>query len=425
MYFDIDSNIRDNEELTMIKNELHRFARDVIRPAAMKLDQMSPREVAAPDSPYFDVMKKIKQMGYHRMLVPEEYGGAMMSPDIFNIFFEEIAWGSVGFATAIGVDMIPTCVMGLVGSPELREEVLVPWMKDEEDNYRGCWSLTDPDRGSDNIIVMTHPNPEELGIKGFLIARPDGDEWVINGVKSYWTSSAPCANWALIHPLIPPHRGPHDMGLAVVPLTLPGVSVGPPIDKLGTRDDPQGEIVFDNVRIPEHYMICSDSYISRQLLKCIIANTSCAVASMFVGVARAAFEEAWAYCRQRVQGGKPIIEHQLTKYRLYRMYEKIEVTRQFVRAVTKHVWERVLELQTFDQSTSHALMAQAFAKENAFQIASEALQLFGASGITKEMVIEKIFRDARCGMILDGTCEILGLTAIEDLLDDDRYTLDF
>lgn len=424
MYFEIDSSIRDNEELCMMKQELHRFAREVIRPAAMKLDQMSPHETYAEGSPYFEVMKKMKKMGYHRILVPEEYGGCMMGPELFNIFFEEIAWGSVGFATAIGVDMIPTSVMGLLGSPELKEEVLIPWMQDEEDEYRGCWTVMDPDRGSDYITSMTHPNPEEYGIRGFCIAKPAGNEWVINGVKSYWTSSAPCATWALVHPIIPPHRGPQDLGMAIVPLNLPGVTVSPPIDKLGTRDDPQGEIVFDNVRVPEHYMICSDSTLSRQLVKCLIANTSCAIASMFVGVARAAFEEALLYTQQRVQGGKPIIEHQLTKYRLYRMFEKIEVTRQYVRAVTRHVWERVLDLQTFDQSTAHALMAQAYSKENAFAIASDALQLFGASGIVKGMPIEKIFRDARCGMIEDGTVEVLGLTAFEDLLQDDKYIFD-
>ncbi|MGB4616657.1 MAG: acyl-CoA dehydrogenase family protein, partial [Dethiobacteria bacterium] len=253
MYYEIDSSIRENEALVMLRNELHRFAREVIRPAARQLDQMPYRETNQEGSPYFEVMRKMKQNGYHRLLVPEEFGGSYSGPEAFNIFFEEIAWGSVGFATAIGVDMIPTAIMSLIGSPELIDEVLRPWMEDEEDKYRGCWSVMDPERGSDYIMAMSMPDPEKLGTKGCCRAEPEGDGWIINGAKSYWTSSAPCATWILTHPLIPPHESPTHVGAAIIPVDAPGVTISPPIDKLGTRDDPQGEIVFDNVRIPGHY----------------------------------------------------------------------------------------------------------------------------------------------------------------------------
>ncbi|MFZ5645851.1 MAG: acyl-CoA dehydrogenase family protein [Bacillota bacterium] len=424
MYFEIDSSVRNNEDLTLLRAELHKFARDVIRPASVKLDQMDSRKTAEKDSPYFEVMKKMKKNGYHRLLVPEEYGGLQVGPEAFNIFFEEIAWGSVGFSTAIGVDMIPTTVMSLIGSPEIIDEVLRPWMADEKDQYRGCWCVMDPERGSDYIMAMSHQNPEEIGTKGFCKAERDGDGWRINGVKSLWTSSAPCANWALTHPLIPPHESPTDMGAAIVPLNLPGVTLSPPIDKLGLRDDPQGEIVFDNVWIPDHYMVASVPLLSVQMMKMVISMTSCAIASMYVGVARSAFEEAIKYARGRVQGGKAIIDHQLTRYRLYKMFEKIETARYYTRSVTRHVWEEVFDQRTYNQSTAHALTAQAYSKDKAFEVVTDALQLFGGAGILKESLIEKIFRDARCGLIEDGTTEVLSLEAIEDLLQEEFYTLD-
>ncbi len=424
MYFEIDTHVRENEELSMLKAELHKFAKEVIRPAAKELDQMPPGETAREGSPYYEVMRQMKKNGYHRIMVPEEFGGMYSGPEMFNVVFEEIAWGSLGFATALGVDIIPTAVMSLIGSPEVIDEVLRPWMEDEAGNYHGCWSVMDPDRGSDYIMSMSMPDAEKLGIKGFARADRDGDGWLINGVKSYWTSSAPCANWILTHPLIPPHHSPTDIGAAIVPTSLPGVTVSPPIDKLGTRDDPQGEIVFDNVRIPEHYMISSNAALASNMMKMVISSTSCGIASMAVGVARAAFEEALSYTQERVQGGKAIIDHQLTRYRLYKMFEKIETARYFIRSVTKHVFEEIFVKREFLQSTAHALAAQAYSKEKAFEVVTDALQLFGGAGITKDYVIEKIFRDARCGLIEDGTVEILGLEALEDMLQEETYNLD-
>ncbi|MFZ5596433.1 MAG: acyl-CoA dehydrogenase family protein [Bacillota bacterium] len=424
MYFELDTMIRENDELTMLRNEIHKFAKEVIRPASVTLDQMNSKDTHKKDSPYFEVMKKMKKNGYHRLLVPEEYGGLNAGPEAFCIVVEELGWGSVGLATALGVDWIPTGMMSLIASPEIIEEILVPWMEDENDEYRGCWSVMDPDRGSDYIMTMSHPNPEILGTKGFCRAERDGDDWIIHGVKSLWTSSGPCANWALTHPLIPPYDDASCLGAAIIPLNTPGVSQSFPIDKLGTRDDPQGELVFDKVRIPDRYMLATAPELASTLFSSLISLTSTFIACVSVGLARAAFEEAVKYTKERVQGGKAVFDHQLTKYRLYKMFEKIETSRFYTRSVAKHVWEEVFENRTFNQSTSHALTAQAFCKEKAFEVVHDALQLFGGSGILKESLIEKLFRDARCLMIEDGTVEVLGLEAIEHAFKDEIITTD-
>jgi len=424
VYTEIDDRIRFNEEITMFKNEVHRFAKEVVRPAAWELDKMDSKDAAAKDSPYFDVMRKMKKNGYHRLFITEENGGDGAGADEFNILFEELGWGSVGFATAIGVDMLAPIAMDLIGTPEIQEEVLRPWMADEGDKYHGCWAVMDPDRGSDYVIGMTHPNPEEFGIKGFCRADRDGDDWVLNGSKSYWTSSGPVSTWVMTHPVIPPHEKFTDLGAAVLPLDLPGVTVMPPIDKLGTRDDPQGQIIFDNVRIPNHYMVAQVPALSLPLMKMIISCSSCGMASFYTGLARAAFEETLKYCYERVQGNKPLIEHQLTQYRVYKMFEKIETSRAYVRSVIRHVWREVIETREFGQSTPHALVAQAYCKDMAFAVAHECVQLHGGMGITKDMLVEKLFRDARCGLIEDGSSEILGLEAAADLLAEETYTLD-
>lgn len=421
MYFDIDSGIRENEELTMLREQTHKFAVEVIRPAAKELDRMEPRKVAEKDSPYFDVMKQMKKMGYHRMQILKEHGGLELTPDEIHIINEELGWGSVGLTTAIGVDSIPPAMASLVGSPQLIEEVVRPWMEDTEGKYHGCWPVIEEAHGSDYIIGMSYPHPEEFGSKGFVTADRDGDGWVINGAKSYWTSSAPCANYAFLILNLPPHSSVADVGGCIVPLTLPGVTQGAPIDKHGLRDDPQGELAFDNVRIPEHYMLLAEPAFGRFAAKGVISSTSCGMSCMFTGLARAAFEEALKYTRDRVQGGKPLIEHDVTKLKLSDMFLKVETARYYTRVVLRHVTERNRAL-TFDQSTAHALSAQVYATSVAYEVAHQSRQLHGANGLTKDYLIEKLYRDATAGLMEDGSNEALSLEAAYSLLEEGRYT---
>ena len=424
MYFEIDSLVRNNPEISMWKSELHRFAEEVLRPASFELDRMDAKATVAKDSPYFEVIRKGKKNGYQRLLIPDEYGGTMIGPLEFNVWCEELGWGSVGLATSIIEGLFPAAAASIIGSPQVIDEVVRPWMEDEGDKYDGCWTVMDPDRGSDYIMSFNDPDPESFGIEGFLLADRDGDDWVLNGVKSYWTGCAPVATWALAHPVLPPHKGPHQLGAAVVPLNLPGITQSPPIDKVGMRDHPQGELIFENVKIPNHYMIAQAPEFGTILARLIISLTSCHMGGAFIGLARAAFEEALKYCNERVQGKALIVEHQLTRYRLYNMFEKIETARAFLRAATKNVFEEVFQNRTFNPSVAHALAAQTYSKNMAFEVAHDALQLHGGAGILKEMPIEKFFRDARPGLIMDGTSEILALEAAADMLDEELYTTD-
>ncbi|MEM3505945.1 MAG: acyl-CoA dehydrogenase family protein, partial [Archaeoglobaceae archaeon] len=155
----------------------------------------------------------------------------------------------------------------------------------------------------------------------------------------------------------------------------------------------------------------------------LLCLTSCGMGAFAVGLARAAFEEALKYAKQRIQGGVPIAKHKNVKLKLYEMFEKIETARYYVRKATEYTHRRILELGTNDASPRHARVAQIYAKKIAFEVANDALQIFGAYGLSKEFIIEKLFRDARAMQIEDGTVEVLSLEASDDVIE--NYEKDY
>ncbi|MEM2978763.1 MAG: acyl-CoA dehydrogenase, partial [Candidatus Hadarchaeales archaeon] len=270
--------------------------------------------------------------------------------------------------------------------------------------------------GSDFVLAGSFEEGSGVG-KGEVRAVKEGEEWVISGAKSSWISCAPVATHVALHLNQDFDRGTGQA--CVVPLDLPGVRKGPPILKLGQRDCPQGELVFEGVRLPEKYMIPSLEFTEAEIhlikgqLLCI---TSSWMAASSVGLARAAFEEALRYCRERVQGGKPLVRHQLVRKKLFELFTKVETARAYSRRVMEHVWRENLERFTFRASYRHALAAQVYCKRVAYEVADEALQLFGGYGTTDEFLIQKLYRDARVKLIEDGTTEVLSLEGAGDLI---------
>ncbi|MEX2557710.1 MAG: acyl-CoA dehydrogenase family protein [Actinomycetota bacterium] len=414
------------EERTL-RDELHRVALEVLRPAARALDRMDPEERVAPGSPYHEAMRTLRRLGYHRIFLPPEYGGPdpPLGPLGRAIVFEELAWGSLGLATAFGVDMLPFVLISNFGGDELRRELLAPWAEDRELAYHGCWGVTEPAHGSDAISFLRDEGAASFG-PGQVIAEADGDGWVIRGQKAAWVSSAPVATHCAVHAQV------RDGGdflhglLAVVPLDSPGVRRGRPVDMLGTRDDPQGEIFFDGVRIPERYVVVAPTPFYGVFVDQLLCLTSVGIGAMAVGVARAAFEEALTYARERVQGGGPITRHKNIQLTLYSMFEKVETARAYTRGAMRHVYRRALEEATYDASPRHARAAQIYAKRVAFEVAHDAVQVHGAMGLSKESLVEKLFRDARSLLIEDGTLEVLSLDAAHDVIasyESERYEL--
>ena len=272
----------------------------------------------------------------------------------------------------------------------------------------GCWAITEPHHGSDELMPGT-PEFHNPRVTGQVVACADGDSYLINGQKAAWVSNGTIATHAALYLTTDSRAGMAGGGIAFVPLNLPGVSKGRPLNKLGQRALNQGEIYFDNVRIPRGWMLTRSEGYELELERTLtFANT--AMATAFTGVARAAYEEALGYSRERVQGGRLICEHQLVQKRLFEMFSKVEACRALSRAVM------IYNQTSMAPSLEHAIAAKTFCTQASFEVASEALQVFGGNGLSREYPIEKLFRDARASLIEDGTNDVLSLAGARHIL---------
>jgi alkylation response protein AidB-like acyl-CoA dehydrogenase len=193
-------------------------------------------------------------------------------------------------------------------------------------------------------------------------------------------------------------------GIFIVPLNVPGVAKGKPLNKIGQRDLNQGEIYFDNVRIPKHYMIAGpDAF--EPMLEIVLSATTAFMGLLGTGIARAAFDEALAYAKERVQGGKPLIEYTHIKMALFHMLRRVEMSRVLSRAAFGY------NQNTSTPAEEYSIMAKVTGTDAAFQNTHDAIQIFGGNGLTKEYLIEKLFRDARATLIEDGSNETLAIAA--------------
>ena len=393
----------------VFRYEIHRFGAEVVRPAAVELDRLAdPADVIAPGSRFWDVMRQLYELGYHRRGFPEALGGGpRMNPVEAHIFAEELGWASADFAIALGVAGFPFRYAALSGNQELIEQYVRPYLEDREARYIGCWAITEPMHGSDTLNVGA-PEFSDPAIAYSLRARLVGDEWVISGQKSAWVSNGTIATHALAFLGVEQSRGMAGGGVAFIPLDLPGVSRGAPLDKLGQRALNQGEIFFDDVRIPRHYMlVLPDGYPAA--IEAVLAAANASMSATFTGVARAAFDEALTYAKHRIQGGRPIAEHQLVQKKLFEMFTKVESARQLSRAVAVRAASGAGGIQ-------YSIAAKVYCTQVAFEVASDAIQLHGGYGLTKDFVIEKIFRDARASLIEDGANELLSLVGARKVI---------
>lgn len=403
----LDLNIDLTPEQQSIKEETRRFAKEVLRPASLELDKLHDPQ-AVIDSPLFkETFKKGYELGYHTVFLPDSWGGIGADPLESHIIFEELAWGSVDFAIGIGVACFPAFFAAMVPSDRLVDEIITPFCENTDASFIGCWGITEPDHGTDVLSPFT-PEFRNPKIKGQVSATLDGDEYVISGQKAAWVSNGTIATHCLLYPNIDPSMGLAGGGICIVPLDLPGVKKGAPLDKMGQRALNQGEIYFDNVRIPKDYMLVDqESY--EAMLDITLSTANAAMGAMFTGVARAAYEEALTYAKERVQGGKCLFDHQLIKHKLFNMFTKIEAARALSRAAM------IYNYSNTPPNIEYSIASKVFCTNTAYEVASEAVQIFGGSGVSREYPVEKFFRDARAGLIEDGANDTLMLTGAHHL----------
>jgi alkylation response protein AidB-like acyl-CoA dehydrogenase len=405
---ELDQSLTDEQKA--IRDEARRFFMNVWRPASVKLDKLAdPRDVIAKDSLYWEVMRKTYELGYHKMRMPKAVGGLELDAMTGVLVAEEEGYASSDFAISLGCHGFPYNFALMSQKPELLEWVKA-YCDDTQAKWTGCWAITEPDHGSD-WILWQGDNAGNPKVAPQVVAIEEGDHYIINGQKASWVSNGSIASHAALFVTFDRAKGMTANGIAVVPLNLPGVSRGKPLNKIGQRALNQGEIFFDNVKVPKEFFFITDPMMYRMIAEATLASANAGMGSIFTGLAAAAFDEALAYAKQRVQGGRPIIEHQSVKSRIFEMFELVEAARALSRRVILYARAGMVP------ALHYSIASKVFCTEAAFKVSSMALQIFGGYGTSKEFVIEKLFRDARASMIEDGVNETLGLAAADKVAD--------
>jgi len=364
------------EERTMIQTAARDFAMNEVLPVANKLD---PVEGDIP----MDIRNKMGELGYFGILIPEEYGGLGLGCFEYALVAEELAraWMSVASIIARG--------NGIWGDiTEEQKKTLFPKMARGE--FLGAFSLSEPDAGSDLANVSCR-------------AVRDGDDYVINGTKT-WCTFADGADFIhLFARTSPPEGKRRHVGITQFMIekprgTLPPGCTGSPIKKIGYFGWKTWELHFDNCRIPATTMIGGEGrgfYTMMAFLETARVHT----AARAIGLARGALEDSLVYAQRRSQFKKPIAEFQAIRFKLAEMAANVEAARQLMYAVATDVDSK-------KRCDKEASMVKWFASEMAERVTSDALQIHGGYGYTRDMPIERYWRDARLTKIFDGTSQI-------------------
>jgi alkylation response protein AidB-like acyl-CoA dehydrogenase len=394
-----------SETTRMVQESVHRYAQEVMRPIGVQLDRMTPEQVIAPESPYWIARQKFGELGIGvdalLSLEPAERAKALC------LMFEELGWGDAGLAVSFGAGLLPAFMSVMLGNEFCRE--LAP------DSKLGCWAITEPDHGSDTLDAsrMIFHAEGNYG-RPNCVATLRGDEVIINGQKSSWVSNGIIADVCVLYCAADTGSGPDSRRgcVVIVPMNTKGVSRGKPLDKIGQRPLNQGEVLFDNVKLSKQHLLAGpDQYLDAVYAIHTFANAIMGAA--FTGCGRAAYELAHAYAHERKQGGVPIIRHQSVASRLFHMFRKVEAARALTQRVVLY------NFTSASPSLPAAMTAKITATQTSFEVASDAVQIFGGNGLAREYPIEKILRDARASMIEDGCNEILAIKGGYYLMDPD------
>lgn len=380
-----------------------RFAEEVMRPAGAELDRMTPEHVIEPGSAYWTALERHRDLGFDQADSLDLPLGDLI--DLKSMLYEEMGRGNSGLAIAIGAGGLGRLMARRWGRADLLEAFPATML--------GCWGITEPAAGSDMLDWDRHTaDPTGTPERPSLIARLAGDKVILNGQKSAWVSNGVTAQFCTLFTTF--DRGQGREGINIyVPLDLPGVSRGKPLDKMGQRALPQGEIFFNDVEVPARFIAAGpDQYADAVYDTLCEANAG--MGACFIGVARAAYEHALAYAHERKQGGVPIIRHQNVRYRLFHMLRRIEAAR----ALSRRIY-RFNELSGL-RALQASIASKVTGTQLAFEIASEALQIFGGNGMTRAYPLEKLLRDARAAMIEDGCNELLAIKGGSLLVDPER-----
>lgn len=366
----------------MLLTEDQRMVRDSVR--AYVQENIAPKAAGWDKSHTFPAqeLKGLAELGCYGVAVPDQYGGAGMDYMSLAIILEEIAAGDGGTSTVVSVNNCPVCsIMMSYANEQQKKDWLVPLAKGE---MLGAFCLTEPHVGSDASGLRT-------------TAVKDGDHYVLNGVKQFITSGKN-ADVAIVMAVTDNAAGKKGISAFLVPTKTPGYIVARIEEKLGQHSSDTAQILFENCRIPASLRIGEEGE-GYKIALGGLEGGRIGIAAQSVGMARAAFDAALAYARDREAFGKPIYEHQSVQFKLADMATQIEAARQLIHhaASLKDAGQPCL---------TQAAMAKLFASEMAERVCSDAIQIHGGYGYVTDFPVERIYRDVRVCQIYEGTSDI-------------------
>ncbi|MEJ2758843.1 MAG: acyl-CoA dehydrogenase [Anaerolineales bacterium] len=367
-----------NEEHKMIQQAARDFAQKEIVPIAAEFDESGEFPL--------ETIRKMGQMGFMGIEMPEEYGGAEMDTMAYVLALEEICKADASHGTIMSVNNSLYCY-GILkyGTEEQKQKFITPVASGEK---IGAYSLTEPMSGSDAGTMRSR-------------AVRDGDSYVLNGRKS-WVTSGPVAELIVVFMMTNPEEGHRGVTAFLVETDTPGFSRGKKEPKLGIRASATSEINFDDCRIPVENRLGEEGE-GFKIAMSVLDAGRIGIASQALGIAEAAYEASIEYVREREAFGQKIGQFQGISFKLADMKTRIEAARGLIH---RAALAKTRSKETGERYTLEASMAKLFASETAMFVTHEAVQIHGGMGYSKELPVERYFRDAKITEIYEGTSEI-------------------
>ena len=373
---------RNPNKHTMLLTEDHLAVQDAVRSFVQA--EIAPHAAAWDKSHTFPAaqLKGLAALGCYGVAVPAEWDGAGLDYLALAVILEEIAAGCGATSTVVSVNNCPVCsILMAYANEEQKERFLKPLARGD---MLGAFCLTEPHVGS-----------EAGGLKTTAVL--EGDSYVLNGVKQFITSGKN-GDVAIVMAVTDRAAGKKGISAFIVPTKTPGYTVARIEDKLGQHASDTAQILFDNCRVPAANLLGEEG-MGLKIALSGLEGGRIGIASQAVGMARAAFEAALAYSKDRKSFGQPIFQHQAVQFKLADMATQIEVARQMIHhaASLKDAGRPCLK---------EAAMAKLFASEMAERVCSDAIQVFGGYGYVSDFPVERIYRDVRVCQIYEGTSEV-------------------
>ncbi|QYC38766.1 Acyl-CoA dehydrogenase [Nonomuraea coxensis DSM 45129] len=377
--------------------EEHDMLRETVR--ALADEKIAPHAAAADENEEFswDVYKALVAADLHAVHVPEQYGGAGADALATVIVIEEVARACASTSLIPAVNKLGTVPLLLSASEELKMRYLKPMARGEA---MFSYALSEPEAGSDAASMRTR-------------AVADGDSYVLNGTKM-WITNAGVSEYYTVMAVTDPSAGARGISAFVVEKSDEGVSFGPKERKLGIKGSPTRQVIMDNVRIPADRMIGAPGTGFKTALA-TLDHTRITIAAQALGIAQGALDYAIGYVKERKQFGRPVADFQGVQFMLADMAMKLEAARQLTyHAAAKS--ERAMNGEPQKDLTFLSSAAKCAASDAAMEITTDAVQLLGGYGYTKDFPVERMMRDAKITQIYEGTNQIQRMVMARQLL---------